>query len=43
MLDGRNDGGRAEGEAGEFAPGPRAGGGGPKEDFTADLDDEIPF
>jgi single-strand DNA-binding protein len=43
MLDGRSDGARPEGDAGGYAPGPRAGGAGPKEDFTADLDDEIPF
>ncbi|HEY2483049.1 MAG TPA: single-stranded DNA-binding protein [Caulobacteraceae bacterium] len=44
MLDGRADGARAEGDAGGFAAaGPRAGGSGPREDFTADLDDEIPF
>jgi len=43
MLDGRGDGARGEVEAGGYAPGPRAGGAGPKEDFSADLDDEIPF
>jgi single-strand DNA-binding protein len=43
MLDGRPDGARAEGDAGGYAVGPRAAGAGPKEDFTADLDDEIPF
>ena len=44
MLDGKGDGGeRAEADAGGFASGPRAGAGGPKETFTADLDDEIPF
>ena len=43
MLDGRADGARAEGEAGGYASGPRAGTSGPKESFTADLDDEIPF
>jgi single-strand DNA-binding protein len=46
MLDGR--GGDAEqGEAGGyssgFSSGPRSGGSGPREDFSADLDDEIPF
>ena len=46
MLDGRGDGaevGRSEGDVGGYAPGPRAGAGNPKESFTADLDDEIPF
>ncbi|MEP6967219.1 MAG: single-stranded DNA-binding protein [Pseudomonadota bacterium] len=45
MLDGRSDGESARGEAdaGGYASGPRAGGSGPKETFTADLDDEIPF
>jgi single-strand DNA-binding protein len=46
MLDGR--GGEAEvgeggGYAGGFASGPRNAGSGPREDFSADLDDEIPF
>jgi single-strand DNA-binding protein len=43
MLDGRPEGGARSDDAGGYAPGPRAGGQGPKEDFTADLDDEIPF
>ena len=43
MLDGRADGAREGGDAGGFAPGPRTGGAGPREDFSADLDDEIPF
>ncbi len=43
MLDGRAEGGRADADVGGYAPGPRAGGSGPKEDFSADLDDEIPF
>jgi single-strand DNA-binding protein len=43
MLDGRADGPRGEAEAGGYAPGPRAGGSGPREDFSADMDDEIPF
>lgn len=45
MLDGRGDtesGGR-DSDAGGFSPGPRAGASGPRETFTADLDDEIPF
>ncbi|HEV7158745.1 MAG TPA: single-stranded DNA-binding protein [Caulobacteraceae bacterium] len=43
MLDGRGEGARSEVEAGGYAPGPSVGGSGPKEDFSADLDDEIPF
>jgi single-strand DNA-binding protein len=43
MLDGRADGARSDTDAGGYAPGPRAAPSGPKEDFTADLDDEIPF
>jgi single-strand DNA-binding protein len=44
MLDGRGDAEREEGAyAGGFSSGPRAGGSGPREDFSADLDDEIPF
>src|SRR5665213_3069172 len=45
MLDGKSDGegARDEGDAGGYASGPRAGTSGPKETFTADLDDEIPF
>jgi single-strand DNA-binding protein len=45
MLDGRGDGdsGALDSEAGGFSPGPRAGSSGPRETFTADLDDEIPF
>ena len=44
MLDGKGEGGdRSDSAAGGYAPGPRAGGSGPKEDFSADLDDEIPF
>lgn len=39
MLDGRGD---SEGGRSEYA-GPRVEGSGPKETFTADLDDEIPF
>ncbi|WP_411288447.1 single-stranded DNA-binding protein [Phenylobacterium sp.] len=46
MLDGR--GGDAEqgeggGHSGGFSSGPKAQGSGPREDFSADLDDEIPF
>ena len=46
MLDGR--GGDAEqgeggGYSGGFSSGPRAPSAGPREDFSADLDDEIPF
>lgn len=43
MLDGRGDGARSEGDAGGYANGPRVGATGPKETFSADLDDEIPF
>ena len=45
MLDGRGDAEREEGGgyAGGFSSGPRAGGSGPREDFSAELDDEIPF
>jgi single-strand DNA-binding protein len=43
MLDGRAEGGARSDDAGGYAPGPRTAGAGPKEDFTADLDDEIPF
>jgi len=44
MLDGRGDAEREEGggHAGGFSSGPRAGSG-PREDFSAELDDEIPF
>ena len=46
MLDGRGDGageGDAGGYNGGFSSGPRAQSSGPREDFSADLDDEIPF
>jgi single-strand DNA-binding protein len=45
MLDGRGDAEREEGGgyAGGFSSGPRAPSAGPREDFSADLDDEIPF
>ena len=44
MLDGRADGaGREEGDFGGYASGGRREPTGPKETFTADLDDEIPF
>lgn len=48
MLDGRGgdaEQGDAGGYSGGFSSGPRSGGGGsrPREDFSADLDDEIPF
>jgi single-strand DNA-binding protein len=42
MLDGRADGAR-EFDAGGYAAGPKTGGSGPREDFSADMDDEIPF
>jgi len=45
MLDGRGDAEREEGGgyAGGFSSGPRAPASGPREEFSADLDDEIPF
>lgn len=54
MLDGRgDDAGRESGDFGGgysgggggsgFSSGPRSQGSGPREDFSADLDDEIPF
>ena len=43
MLDGKGEGAREEGGFGGYSSGPRAQGSGPKESFTADLDDEIPF
>ncbi|MFL5295370.1 MAG: single-stranded DNA-binding protein [Phenylobacterium sp.] len=45
MLDGRGENAEAgeSGYNGGFASGPRAPSSGPREDFSADLDDEIPF
>jgi single-strand DNA-binding protein len=44
MLDGRGEGdGARESGASGFTPGPRAAPSGPRETFSADLDDEIPF
>jgi len=43
MLDGRGEGAREEGDFGGYSSGPRQTPTGPKESFTADLDDEIPF
>jgi single-strand DNA-binding protein len=44
MLDGRGgDAERDEGYGGGFSSGPRQPASGPREDFSADLDDEIPF
>ena len=46
MLDGRGEGGDAgprDSEGGGYNPGPRAAPSGPRETFSADLDDEIPF
>jgi len=46
MLDGRGDGeggGRGESESGGYSSAPRAAASGPKETFSADLDDDIPF
>ena len=46
MLDGRGDGeggGRGESDGGGYSSAPRAAPSGPKETFSADLDDDIPF
>jgi single-strand DNA-binding protein len=46
MLDGKGEGdggGRADGDFGGYASGGRTPSSGPRETFTADLDDEIPF
>jgi single-strand DNA-binding protein len=45
MLDGKGEGGdREEGAySGGFSSGPKTPRSGPREDFSADLDDEIPF
>jgi len=44
MLDGKGEGGgRDEGDFGGYSSGGRTQSSGPKENFTADLDDEIPF
>jgi single-strand DNA-binding protein len=46
MLDGRGDAEQGAGggySGGGFSSGPKAQGSGPREDFSADLDDEIPF
>ena len=44
MLDGKGEGGgREEGDFGGYASGGRTQSSGPKETFSADLDDEIPF
>jgi single-strand DNA-binding protein len=46
MLDGKGEGGeRSEGDFGGYSAGGRASGAssGPRESFSADLDDEIPF
>lgn len=45
MLDGRGgeSGGREEGDFGGYSSGGRTTPSGPRETFTADLDDEIPF
>jgi len=45
MLDGRggDDAGEGGGYSGGFSAGPRAQSSGPREEFSADLDDEIPF
>ncbi len=45
MLDGRGDGAEREDgpSGGGFSSGPKQRSSGPREDFSADLDDEIPF
>lgn len=44
MLDGRGDSdGARESDGGGYSPGPRATPTGPRETFSADMDDEIPF
>jgi single-strand DNA-binding protein len=46
MLEGRGEGGEVGeggGYSGGFSSGPRAQSSGPREEFSADLDDEIPF
>ena len=44
MLDGKGEGGgREEGDFGGYSSGGRTQSAGPKETFSADLDDEIPF
>jgi single-strand DNA-binding protein len=43
MLDGRGGEGEGDYGGGGFSSGPRAQPSGPREDFSADLDDEIPF
>jgi single-strand DNA-binding protein len=45
MLDGKGEGGgaREDGDFGGYSSGGRTQPSGPKESFTADLDDEIPF
>ncbi len=44
MLDGKGDGGsREDGDFGGYSSGGRTQSAGPKESFSADLDDEIPF
>ena len=43
MLGGRGDGGGASEDSGGYASGGRAQSTGPRESFSADMDDEIPF
>ena len=45
MLDGKGEGGGARegGDFGGYSSGPKQAASGPKETFSADLDDEIPF
>jgi len=43
MLDGRGEGASDDRDPGGYSSGPRHQASGPKETFSADLDDEIPF
>ena len=43
MLDGKGEGGASGDDYGTFSSGPKAQASGPRENFSADLDDEIPF
>ena len=43
MLDGKGEGGSSGDDYGTFSSGPKAQPSGPRENFSADLDDEIPF
>ena len=43
MLDGKGEGGSSGDDYSTFSSGPKAQPSGPRENFSADLDDEIPF